>query len=109
MSVSLIIKNDCILIDDNLWFYLVVDASGLPESDFLWGNSYWMGSRKSCEFIQDPPLFYLSLHDHRNLTTVSTPMSVEYRVFFIRHKSKFQIVLANVGSVSNNLIMSETY
>ena len=86
----------------------MLDASGRPESGFIWGNNYWLGSQFSCDFLQEPPIIHLALNDHRkhypNLIEITSPISIEYRIFYIKQNSKLQLDLDIFEKVSIKLI-----
>lgn len=71
-----------------------MDMSGRPGAGFIWGNNYWLGSKMACEFLNDPPKIYLTPSKSRrsleNITDISSPIKVSYRMFFANHHSTLQ-------------------
>lgn len=76
-------------------FETVLDASGRPDSGFVMGNNMWLGSRESCTFLNKPIKFYPAIKRERlsypNVIEIASPLSVEYRVIYLRHMSKIQL------------------
>lgn len=81
----------------------MLDASGHIGSGFVWGNNYWLGSKHACQRIQTPTSLSLSnqyAKNHMiNLTDISAPMNVEYRVVYIKHNSKWQLDISTFEKV----------
>ncbi|KAI4499227.1 hypothetical protein M0802_005810 [Mischocyttarus mexicanus] len=74
-----------------LWGLKVIDSSGGPRSEFIYGNNYWLGSRSQCEDVGNKDPFPLSENIFRNNTEDEfPPYEVKYFVADLRHNSTFQ-------------------
>lgn len=73
----------------------VLDSSGNPESGFVLGQSFWLGSIKGCEAVQKPHTLTLSNRFervmHANLQKARAPFDIGYRVVYAAHTSPWQI------------------
>lgn len=73
----------------------VLDSSGNPESGFVLGQSFWLGSIKGCEAVQNPHTLTLSNRFermmHANLQKARAPFDIGYRVVYAAHTSPWQI------------------
>lgn len=82
----------------------MLDASGRPESGFVWGNNYWLGSKAACDTINTPVSLFLSTVNDRlnfkNLTETESTVPVEYRMVYARHYPKFQVDVRIMDRVS---------
>lgn len=84
-----------------------MDASGRRGTGFVWGNNFWLGSKKECDIINAPISLYLSQQyahvrtNYENLTEGESLMPVEYRMVYARHKPKLQIDLRIMDRVSS--------
>lgn len=80
------------------------DASGRVGSGFIWGNNYWLGSKKACDLANAPVRVVLSTdlpkNNFVNLSTIETPFPVEYKLAWAKHQSKWQIDLNTYEKVS---------
>lgn len=78
-----------------MYFSIALDASGTADSGFVWGNNFWLGSRKSCEAIQTLPTLTLAPRYNRNmkenLVEELAPILMEYRSIHGRHESSWQV------------------
>lgn len=87
--------NQRIIIHEYYINILVLDASATAQSGFVWGNNYWMGSRKQCESIQEKKHITLSNRFERNMkpNLVDAPAQfpVDYRMVYAEHRSPWQI------------------
>ncbi|XP_055322373.1 nose resistant to fluoxetine protein 6-like isoform X2 [Sitodiplosis mosellana] len=76
-------------------FDSMLDASGHVAPGFVWGNNYWLGSRKACQFInsRSPVVLSHELHKNhfKNLTYIESPFPVEYKLVWAKHRSSWQI------------------
>lgn len=74
---------------------IVLDSSGNPESGFVLGHSFWLGSIKGCEAVQNPHTLTLSNRFervmHANLQKARAPFDIGYRVVYAAHTSPWQI------------------
>ena len=61
----------------------------------MFGNNYWLGSRDACTLLNRPLKMYLAVRNNRksipNVIEIASPIPVEYRVFYLKHESKFQV------------------
>lgn len=85
-------------------FSLVLDASGHVGAGFVWGNNYWLGSKKACERVEEPTRIVLS-HDltknHiENLTEIASPFPVGYKLIWAKHQSQWQLDINTFDKVS---------
>lgn len=84
-----------IFCDRNHTPYIVLDSSGNPESGFVLGQSFWLGSIKGCEAVQNPHTLTLSNRFerimHANLQKARAPFDIGYRVVYAAHTSPWQI------------------
>lgn len=75
--------------------HTVFDASGQVAAGFVWGNNYWLGSKKECERVNDPTKVVLSerlAKNHLvNLTEIASPFPVEYKMSWAKHESRWQL------------------
>lgn len=75
--------------------FIVLDASGQVAAGFVWGNNYWMGSKKECERVNDPTKVVLSerlAKNHLiNLTEIASPFPVQYKMTWAKHESRWQL------------------
>lgn len=73
----------------------VLDASATAQPGFVWGNNYWLGSRKQCESIQYRKHITLSPRFERNmkanLVDARAPFDVGYRIVHAQHASPWQV------------------
>lgn len=91
----------------------VLDSSGSPESGFILGQNFWMGSIKGCEAVRQPHTITLSnrfqRYTHADLLTATAPFDVDYRVVYAAHKSPWQIqvefLLASQVSIFKSIII----
>lgn len=79
---------------NEIWTIKIRDASGTSQPGFVWGNKFWLGSKKSCENLNDPKKFPLTPSitrlTHLNLMNIATKVPVEYRMFYASHTSPIQ-------------------
>lgn len=77
------------------YFNAVLDASGFVGSGFVWGNNYWLGSQRACNFVNSPVRVALAENPPKNhipnLTEIAAPIPVGYRVVWAKHYSKWQL------------------
>lgn len=75
--------------------YVALDSSGSPDSGFVLGQNFWLGSMKGCEAVQKPHTLTLSNRFqrfmHSALLTSTAPFDIEYRMVYAEHKSPWQI------------------
>lgn len=73
----------------------VLDSSGNPESGFVLGQSFWLGSIRGCEAVQKPHTLTLSNRFervmHADLLKARAPFDIGYRVVYAAHTSPWQI------------------
>ena len=82
-------------IDENeIWAIKVLDASGRTQPGFVWGNSFWLGSKRACEMLNNPKRIPLPLSSSRlmlpHIPEIATKVPVEYRMFHASHTSPIQ-------------------
>lgn len=76
-------------------FSSALDASARIQSEFLYGNNYWLGSPTECSSLNKP--FHITLNNrfHRvmksDLLNTTAPYDIGYRVIHARHNSPWQI------------------
>lgn len=84
----------------------VMDASGRMEAAFVFGNNFWLGSKSSCARITDPHPVRLDPRYQRsmlaNLTAITAPMSITYRMVYAKHFSPLQYDLKIYDKVSES-------
>lgn len=82
----------------------MLDASGQVSSGFVWGNNYWMGSKKECQRVNEPTHIVLSddlpKNHLKNLTEIGSPFPVEYKLTWARHQSQWQLDINTFDKVS---------
>lgn len=73
----------------------MLDASATAQPGFVWGNNFWLGSRKQCESVQVRKHITLSPRFERNmkpnLVDARAPFDVGYRMIYARHASPWQV------------------
>ncbi|XP_031618020.1 nose resistant to fluoxetine protein 6-like [Contarinia nasturtii] len=78
-----------------IWAIKLLDASGHVAPGFVWGNNFWLGSKKACQFINKraPVVLSHELHKNhfKNLTYIESPFPVEYKLIWARHSSRWQV------------------
>lgn len=82
-------------VDNNeLWAIKVRDASGKSGSNFLWGNNFWLGNEKACEFLNYPEERYAVAinprRSYQNTVGLISKIPLEYRMFYASHTSPIQ-------------------
>lgn len=81
----------------------VLDASGSVASGFVWGNNYWLGSKKACDLVNSPVRVVLSQNlpkNHlKNLTEIQSPFPVDYKLIWAKHRSQWQIDITTFEKV----------
>ena len=89
-----------------LFEFSVLDASGHVGSGFVWGNNYWLGSKKACDFVNEPVSITLSRElpkNHRvNLTNDPSPFPVGYKLTWAKHRSQWQLDINTLEKVRSN-------
>lgn len=84
----------------------VMDASGRMEAAFVFGNNFWLGSKSSCARVTDPHPVRLDPRYQRsmlaNLTAITAPMSITYRMVYAKHFSPLQYDLKIYDKVSKS-------
>lgn len=85
------------------WKKQVLDASGHVAPGFIWGNNYWLGSKKACQFINEaaPVILSHKLHKNhfKNLTYIESPFPVEYKLVWAKHHSQLQVDISTFEKV----------
>lgn len=81
----------------------VLDASGSVASGFVWGNNYWLGSKKACDLVNSPVRVVLSKDlpkNHlQNLTEIQSPFPVDYKLIWAKHRSQWQLDITTFEKV----------
>lgn len=81
----------------------VLDASGHVAPGFVWGNNFWLGSKKACQFINKRAPVILSHEFHKNhfknLTYIESPFPVEYKLVWAKHSSRWQVDISTFEKV----------
>lgn len=89
--------------NDFLIEWIVLDASGSVGSGFVWGNNYWLGSKKACELANSPVSVVLSKDlpkNHvQNLTEIESRLAVEYKLTWAKHRSQWQLDITTFEKV----------
>jgi len=69
-------------------------VSGKKANAFTLGNNFWLGSRRGCDLLNNPPRIHLqpssSKTMHENVTDIRSEIPVVYRMFRIAHTSSIQ-------------------
>lgn len=80
--------------NNEIWAIKVRDASGKSSADFIWGNNFWLGSEKACEFLNHPKkipqVATKTRRSGENVTLIASKVPVEYRMFYATHTSPIQ-------------------
>ena len=85
--------------------FLVLDVSGTKTNRFTLGNNFWLGSRRGCVQLNNPPKIHLRPSSSRkmqeNVTEVRSEIPVVYRMIRIAHTSaiQFDIDLFNQSTI----------
>lgn len=77
----------------HLWALKALDASGQPESGFLWGNNLWLGSHSQCLDISNRKPFEVSPVNvkHPDQTPYDyPPFGMAFVMAYMRHNSTQQ-------------------
>lgn len=90
----------------NLHNLTAIDSSARIQSEFLYGNNYWLGSSVECATLQSP--FTITM-DNRfprimksDLLNATAPFDIGYRIVYARHNSPLQVeVEFQLSSVKN--------
>lgn len=84
-------------------FFVVLDSSGRVGTGFVWGNNYWLGSKKACELVNKPVRVVLSpdmpKNHFENLTEIGSPFPVEYKLLWVKHQSRWQLDITTFEKV----------
>lgn len=79
---------------EEVWAEMIRDVSGRSSAGFLWGNNFWLGQKKACNLLNDPPKIPITFSEtrrmHQNVTEVRSKVSVNYRMFYANHSSPIQ-------------------
>lgn len=85
----------------------MLDASGQVAPGFVWGNNYWLGSKKACDYINTAAPVKLDHETHKNhfknLTYIESPFPVEYKLIWAKHQSSWQIDISTFEKVNYNI------
>lgn len=72
----------------------MLDVSGRKSNDFTLGNNFWLGSRRACDQLNDPPIIHLrpskTRKMYQNVTSIRSEIPVVYRMFRMAHTSPVQ-------------------
>lgn len=76
-------------------YYSVLDSSGTSGSGFIFGNNFWLGSVKQCEYISTPTKLIFTNTEfmpymHNDLMNSIAPINIGYRVIHASHTSAMQ-------------------
>lgn len=79
----------------NDFTFSVLDASGTYHGSFVWGQNAWLGSKQSCDFLNEPPKFTVSpdvpkLMD-KHLISTTSQMEMDFKMVFMIIVSPFKI------------------
>ncbi|XP_022227468.2 O-acyltransferase like protein [Drosophila obscura] len=72
------------------WALKALDASGEGFSNFMMGQSLWLGSPATCRAVNEPVLTQLAARQSRLLLDVA-PFAFDYQVAYIRARSPWQL------------------
>lgn len=90
----------------NITKFTVLDSSGSPQTGFVFGQNYWLGSIQECEAVRNPIPITLDSRFTRNmkpnLMGATAPFDMEYRVVYAQHESPWQIEVKVLSEVSNS-------
>jgi hypothetical protein len=82
-----------------------LDASGNKGPGFVLSNTYWLGSRLTCDSIGQGYKITLSDRLQRNtvpdLLAANAPISVQFRMVYAKHSSPWQVDLKFIEEVSD--------
>ncbi len=72
-----------------------MDASGSYRSSFVWGQNAWIGSKRDCDYLNEPPKFTVSpdvprLRDEYLISTIS-PMEMDFKMIFMVIVSPYKV------------------
>ncbi|KAJ8921442.1 hypothetical protein NQ315_003060 [Exocentrus adspersus] len=75
------------------YFFLVMDASGMPESGFIYGNNFWVGSHFECRDISNTRPLEVN---HEKVLHLQTPydyppFSLGFFMVHVGHNSSLQL------------------
>lgn len=80
--------------DDNFKFS-VMDASGTIRDSFVWGQNAWLGSKQSCDFLNDPPKYTTSPDVPKlmakNLISTKSQMEMDFKMIFMIIVSPYKV------------------
>lgn len=101
------------LTQNPFYFNAVLDASGFVGSGFVWGNNYWLGSQRACNFVNTPVRVALAENPPKNhipnLDEIASPISVGYRVVWAKHYSKWQLDIKTFDKVNDFATFARYY
>ncbi|XP_039500160.1 O-acyltransferase like protein [Drosophila santomea] len=76
--------------DQQSWALKAIDASGEGYSNFMMGQSTWLGNRFTCRAVNEPMLRDMTSSNFRLLRSVS-PIKFHYLVAYIESNSPWQL------------------
>ncbi|XP_016948229.1 O-acyltransferase like protein [Drosophila biarmipes] len=76
--------------DQQSWALKAVDASGEGFSNFMMGQSTWLGNRFTCRAVNEPVLQDMTIRNERLLRQVA-PMEFHYLVAYLQSNSPWQL------------------
>ncbi|KAG4071607.1 hypothetical protein HA402_011761 [Bradysia odoriphaga] len=79
----------------DMWAVKALDASGTYRGSFVWGQNAWIGSKRSCDFLNKAPKFTISpdvpkLMDKHLISTIS-PMEMDFKMIFLIIVSPYKV------------------
>uniref|UniRef100_A0A1B0CKH5 Nose resistant-to-fluoxetine protein N-terminal domain-containing protein n=2 Tax=Lutzomyia longipalpis TaxID=7200 RepID=A0A1B0CKH5_LUTLO len=88
------------LIKREIWALKMLDSSGDIETNFIWQNNYWLGSREFCDEINNPVPVYIEKRTKESLKLANDlpPFPFEYRLLYGDITSEHQIQYERVIS-----------
>ncbi|EDV46513.1 O-acyltransferase like protein [Drosophila erecta] len=76
--------------DQQSWALKAMDASGEGFSNFMMGQSTWLGNRFTCRAVNEPMLLDMTSNNFRLLREIS-PIKFHYLVAYIESNSPWQL------------------
>lgn len=87
--------------------FLVLDSFGMPATQFIWGNYFWLGSMELCHDLNTPYNINLGIKQlpiAARLLNVTSPFPVQYMVIYYNFSTPYYIDLHLPFEVSFNEI-----
>ncbi|KAJ6632736.1 Nose resistant to fluoxetine protein 6 [Pseudolycoriella hygida] len=79
----------------DMWAIKVMDASGTYHGSAVWGSNAWLGSRRSCDYLNNPPKFPSSPDIpktmDKNLISTISKMEMKFKMVFLHPESPLRV------------------